>query len=157
MVSKARQDTIAVKHLAKPAQPAWSSLFAFTTGKHKISLLSAMFFSIVVALIAPAFSILLGRIFNQFAAFGAETTSNSTFRSTIVNHSKILAGLGLVAWLLNGCFFLSWLAFGELQGQEVRNRLFHGLASRDCAWFDRQESGRIANLLPRLQTYVLKI
>jgi ATP-binding cassette subfamily B (MDR/TAP) protein 1 len=62
-----------------------------------------------------------------------------------------LVGLGSASWLLNGGYFMLWLAFGELQAKSVREKLFDGMLEKDMEWYDMRKNG-IGALVPRFQT-----
>ncbi len=147
---KAREVTRRHSETSKP-RPRWRSLFAFTTKKHTLPLCLALLLSMGSGIVSPLLAIFLGRIFDAFTNFGSGTLGEDEFRNDISTYSSYLAGLGLASWLLNGTFFMSWLAFGEVQARTCRGRIFNGLLDKPTEWYDTKKSG-IGALVPRLQT-----
>ncbi len=129
----------------------WRSLFNFTTKKHGIPLLFALILSVASGIIIPALAIFLGGIFDSFTSFGAGTLSGSGLVKKVSIDGLALVGLGSASWLLNGGYFMLWLAFGELQAKSVRDKLFDGMLEKDMEWYDMRKNG-IGALLPRFQT-----
>lgn len=132
-------------------QPNSKSLLAFTTGKHHLVLTSAGILSLASGFVNPALAIFLGKVFDEFSAFGAGNLSAAQLRQDVTNYSIFLAALGIVAWTLNACFFATWLAFGELQAKAAQSCVFTGLAARSITWYDMRKQG-IGAMIPRLQT-----
>lgn len=129
----------------------WRSLFNFTTMRHGVPLLFAMIFSIASGIVIPALALFLGAIFDSFTKFGAGTLSGSDLVKKVSIDGLALVGLGSASWLLNGGYFMLWLAFGELQAKSVRDKLFDGMLEKDMEWYDMRKNG-IGALLPRFQT-----
>ena len=132
-------------------QARWRSLFRFTTRAHYIPLLLGLLLSICSGIIIPALSIFLGRLFDSFTDFGAGRLSGPGLVSKVSRNAIYLVGLGSASWLLNGCYFMSWLVFGELQAKSVRDKLFDGLLQKDMEWYDLRKAG-VGAMIPRLQT-----
>jgi ATP-binding cassette, subfamily B (MDR/TAP), member 1 len=131
----------------------WSSLLAFTTSAHVLPLVLGLLLSAAAGVIEPATAILLGRLFDSFSGFGAGTLTASDLTDNISMYAIYLLALGSASWLLQGGYFMFWLAFGELQAKSVRDRLFDGMLQKDMAWFDTQKGG-FEGIFPRLQSYV---
>ena len=129
----------------------WTSLFNFTSKSHLFPLLAALALSIATGIIVPALALFLGQVFDSFTAFGAGAISGSTLVRKVSKNAIALAGLGCASWLLNGCYFMAWLVFGELQAKSVRNKLFDGMLQKDMEWYDMRKAG-VGALIPRLQT-----
>jgi len=129
----------------------WRSLFSFTTKRHVFPLLVAIIFSIASGIVIPALALFLGGVFDSFTNFGAGTLSASELVKKVSWDGLALVGLGSASWLLNGGYFMLWLAFGELQAKSVRDKLFDGMLEKDMEWYDMRKNG-IGALLPRFQT-----
>ncbi len=128
----------------------WRTLFNFTTKQHASTLLLALTLSLASGIVVPIQAVFLGRIFLAFTSFGATSLDQSEFRDEVVKYCVYLCALGAASWLVDGLYFTSWLAFGELQGQSARLKLFSDMLEKDMAWFDLRKNG-IGALLPRLQ------
>ncbi|GAP84432.2 hypothetical protein SAMD00023353_0702560 [Rosellinia necatrix] len=63
----------------------------------------------------------------------------------------LLAVVGGAGFLVNFGFMCSWIAFGELQAKNIRDRMFRGLLKKEMEWFDTQPDG-ISSLLVKTQT-----
>ena len=130
---------------------SWRSLFNFTAKSHLFPLLAALALSVASGIIIPALALFLGKVFDSFTAFGAGSISGSSLIRKVSKNTVALAGLGCASWLLNGCYFMGWLVFGELQAKSVRDRLFDGMLQKDMEWYDMRKAG-VGALMPRLQT-----
>ena len=130
---------------------SWRSLFNFTSRSHLFPLLAALALSVASGIIIPALAVFLGLVFDSFTDFGAGTISGSSLIGKVSKNAIALAGLGSASWLLNGCYFMAWLVFGELQAKNVRDRLFDGMLQKDMEWYDMRKAG-VGALIPRLQT-----
>lgn len=124
----------------------WRALFFFTTKSH----LTCMFVGLAAALaaggIAPAQSYLLGKAFNAFT----NSSSPSAVLKSVTNYTVYLAALGVGSWVVHFVFFSAWLAFGELQANSARERLFLGMLSKDIEWYDMRKTG-VGAMIPRIQ------
>lgn len=129
----------------------WRSLFSFATKRHGLPLLFAIILSIASGIVIPALALFLGSIFDSFTKFGAGMLSASDLVKRVSWDGLALVGLGSASWLLNGGYFVLWLAFGELQAKSVRDKLFDGMLEKDMEWYDMRKNG-IGALLPRFQT-----
>ncbi|KAG9926134.1 putative ABC transporter, partial [Aureobasidium melanogenum] len=127
----------------------WRALFFFTTKSH----LTCLFIGIAAALaaggITPAQSYLLGKAFNAFT----NSNSPSAVLSSVTNYTIYLVALGVGSWLVHSVFFSAWLAFGELQANSARERLFLGMLDKEIEWYDMRKNG-IGALIPRLQAQI---
>ena len=135
----------------KARRAGWRSLFNFTRKKHAITLALALILSVTSGVIIPALAIFLGSVFDSFTNFGAGKLSGSALLRKVSLDALALVGLGSASWLLNGGYFMLWLAFGELQAKSVREKLFDGMLEKDMEWYDMRKNG-IGALVPRFQT-----
>ncbi|PYI22303.1 ABC a-pheromone efflux pump AtrD [Aspergillus violaceofuscus CBS 115571] len=119
----------------------WLSLFSFTTGKHAPTLIGGVVLALVASLPTPVFSILLGQIFNEFTLFGGQEITNHDLIRTTTKYCVRLAVLGAISWICNGCYYVLFVIFGELQVANARTELFDGLLRRDQEWFETQQDG----------------
>ena len=136
--------------LAKP-KAGWKALFAFTTRRHATPLGVAIGLAVASGIIPPAFAILLGKIFDQFTDFGAQRLTPSEFEHKIANLSTYVTVVGAASFILNGCFYMVWVIFGELQAQVCRTKIFEGLSQKSIEWYDMRKSGAGA-LITRIQS-----
>ncbi|KAI5837635.1 P-loop containing nucleoside triphosphate hydrolase protein [Morchella snyderi] len=134
-----------------PHNHSWSSLFTFTNRKHILPLTAAVFFALLNGLVIPTTAIILGRLFNAFATFGAGLIPANELVDQVRVFAIQLAALGTASWCLGGAFYASWGLFGELQAVGARERLFEGLVDKDMQWYDTRRNG-VAGLLARVQT-----
>ncbi|PYH79389.1 ABC a-pheromone efflux pump AtrD [Aspergillus uvarum CBS 121591] len=119
----------------------WLSLFSFTSGKHAPTLIGGVVLALVASLPTPVFSILLGQIFNEFTLFGGQEITNHDLIRTTTKYCVRLAVLGAISWICNGCYYVLFVIFGELQVANARTELFDGLLRRDQEWFETQQDG----------------
>lgn len=132
-------------------KPSWHSLFLFTSRTHGGSIAIALFSTLLSSLLKPASAILYGKIFSDLTKYGAGTANRHDTLHGISRWCIALVALGAVAWMVEGTFLLSWMAFGELQAKSARERLFVGMLNKEMGWYDLQEDG-IESLLIRIQT-----
>ncbi|RAL16015.1 ABC transporter ATP-binding protein [Aspergillus homomorphus CBS 101889] len=124
-----------------PPDSGWLSLFSFTTAKHAPTLLGGIVVAIIASLPTPAFSILLGQIFNDFTLFGGRAITSHDLIHSTAKYCVRLATLGAISWICNGFYYTLFVIFGELQAANARTELFDGLLKRDQEWFETQQDG----------------
>ncbi|RDW81334.1 ABC transporter ATP-binding protein [Aspergillus mulundensis] len=113
----------------------------FTTRKHVLALAVATITCFFASFTIPFFSIILGQVFDEYTNFGrGEITSQDLVRRVVRLCIEFLT-LGVYAWFFNGIYFVLFVAFGELQAANARNRLFEGLLKKDQRFFEEQEEG----------------
>ncbi|KAG9669419.1 putative ABC transporter, partial [Aureobasidium melanogenum] len=127
----------------------WRALFFFTTKSHLTCLLIGLAAALAAGGITPAQSYLLGKAFNAFT----NSNSPSAVLSSVTNYTIYLVALGVGSWLVHFVFFSAWLAFGELQANSARERLFLGMLDKEIEWYDIRKNG-IGALIPRLQAQI---
>lgn len=144
-MSKSRPDS----HGGDPVQSennpiskaSWKSLFSFTTSKHLPVLITGSIFALLAGCITPVLAVLLGNIFNTFTSFGAGQLNADTLRSKIITNCLGMVGLGGAGLVLNGAYFMVFVAFGEFQASAIRRRVFNALLKRDIEWFEAHKEG----------------
>ena len=136
------------------SQANWFSLLSFTTRYHLGVFSAAICLSIAAGVIEPVFAILLGDIFDQFTSYGSSSIQQDTFQAKIRVYCLYAMFIGLASWLLNACFFCTWLTFGELQARCCRVKLFEALLCNSITWYDLLEAGN-ASLASRLHSCVV--
>ncbi|KAK6538703.1 hypothetical protein TWF694_010278 [Orbilia ellipsospora] len=117
----------------------WASYFAFTRKDHGFVLFFGVASAVVSAAVLPLSSILLGRIFGEFAAVAREEILADELLPNLTRwiiYYLILAGGG---WLSYGLFYCSWIWYGELQAQSARKVLYDALMAKELEWFDNTE------------------
>lgn len=134
-----------------PHKSSWIMLFSFTKWSHVWTLITALTSASLVAGIKTVLAVLLGKVFDVFADFGAGTQSASTTISHISTLCLVLFGLGAGNWFANTLFLATWIVFGELQAASARLELYDNLLLREMSWFDSLDQG-IASLMTRIQT-----
>ncbi|PGH04541.1 hypothetical protein AJ79_07067 [Helicocarpus griseus UAMH5409] len=131
----------------------WASLFFFTTKRHVAFLVLGSLFTVGAGGLVPVLALLLGRIFDAFSKFGEGSLTTDKLMHDISANCIYLLALGMIIWLLQTGHFAFWVAFGELQAKQAREKCFVGLLKRGIGWFEMKKDG-ISALLPRLQTQI---
>jgi ATP-binding cassette subfamily B (MDR/TAP) protein 1 len=111
----------------------------------------ALVLTLASALFRPTAAVFFGKIFSILTRFGA---GNATAQDTLHGVAKwctALVGLGGIAWVVEGIFLSSWMAFGESQAKYVRHEMFEGMLDKEMEWYDSRQDG-IGSLLIRIQT-----
>ncbi|KAF2795693.1 P-loop containing nucleoside triphosphate hydrolase protein [Melanomma pulvis-pyrius CBS 109.77] len=134
-------------------QVGWKALFGFTTKKHIPVLLVALFCATVSALTLPAFAVVYGLIFRQFASFGSGEITGTVLLRNASKYCTYLTALAAINWFSNSLYFAMYLTFGELQASNARNRIYDALLRKDMAWYDTRRSG-ITAFLPAIQSQI---
>lgn len=124
----------------------WKALFFFTTKSHLTCLFVGLAAALTAGGITPAQSYLLGKAFNAFT----NSDSPSAVLTSVTKYAIYLLALGVGSWIVHFVFFSAWLAFGELQANSARERLFLGMLDKEIEWYDMRKNG-IGALIPRLQ------
>lgn len=121
--------------------PSWKSLFSFTTRRHLPTLIIGSILALLAGCVTPALAIFLGNVFDAFTSFGAGQVAVGGLRSKIIASCFGMLGLGAAGWFLNSAYFAVFVAFGELQASNIRNKVFSELIQRDIEWFEAQQEG----------------
>jgi ATP-binding cassette subfamily B (MDR/TAP) protein 1 len=129
----------------------WKALLSFTTRKHIPILCLAFFCATVAALTLPAFAVVYGLVFRQFASFGSGQMTGPELLRNASKYCTYLTALAAINWFANSIYFASYLTFGELQASSARNRVYKALLQKDIAWYDMRKSG-ITAFLPSVQS-----
>lgn len=125
---------------------SWKALFSFTTKSHLTCLAIALSATLATGGIAPAQSYLTGQAFNAFTT--SSSTSNPLER--ISKYALYMVAVGLGSWLIHFIMSSAWFAFGELQANSARNRLYLAMLEKEIGWYDMRKNG-IGAMIPRLQ------
>jgi ATP-binding cassette, subfamily B (MDR/TAP), member 1 len=134
-----------------PATASVKHLFAFTKRQHAGTLSTAIVAAIVTGGLKTTLAVVLGKIFEVIAQFGAGMLEDRQALSQVSTWCVVLCALGGGVWLSNASFLALWITFGELQAKSVRNLVFGSVLGKEMAWFDTQSNG-IASLLVRIET-----
>ena len=129
----------------------WRDLFNYTSKTHSVTLLFALIISVASGLIVPALALFFGKIFNYFTSFGEGQISRLDLKQDVSRYVCYLVGLGCASGLLNACFYMLWMIFGELQAKGARENLFNGMIEKEMEWYDRRTAG-ISTHSSRLQS-----
>ncbi|KAL2870203.1 ABC transporter ATP-binding protein [Aspergillus lucknowensis] len=116
-------------------------LLNFATRKHVPALVAGVFCTFVASFTVPLFSVLLGKIFNQFTLFGGGDITGQILTQRVSSSCILLVGLGAIGWFWNGIYLILFVAFGELQAASARDKLFEGLLKKDQRFFEEQQEG----------------
>ncbi|KAJ0421567.1 P-loop containing nucleoside triphosphate hydrolase protein [Aspergillus carlsbadensis] len=116
-------------------------LLNFTTSKHVPTLVVGVLCTFVASFTVPLFSVLLGAIFNQFTLFGGGEITGQVLIQQVSSYAILLLGLGALGWFWNGFYFILFVAFGELQAANARDKLFNGLLKKNQRFFEEQDEG----------------
>ncbi|KAL4902276.1 hypothetical protein BDW74DRAFT_181123 [Aspergillus multicolor] len=113
----------------------------FTTRRHAPLLAAAIITCFLASFTVPSFSIILGEVFDEYTNFGrGKITSEDLFQRVVRRCIEFLV-LGALAWFFNGLYFVLFVAFGELQAANARDRLFEGLLKKNQRYFEEQDEG----------------
>ncbi|RDL31099.1 Bile salt export pump [Venustampulla echinocandica] len=137
-------------------QVSWRSLFGFTQRHHTLSAVFAIASSVAAGVPQPLAAIFYGRIFFALTSYGGGNSSSQETLKSISLWCIALTALGVAAWVLQGASLSSWMVFGELQAQSVRNQMFEGMLDKDIGWYDLRKEG-IGSLLIRIQTQIREL
>ena len=129
----------------------WKDLFNYTSKTHSVILVLALIISVASGMIVPALALFFGKIFDYFTRFGAGQINGHDLKQDVSSYARYLVGLGCVSGLLNACFYLLWMVFGELQAKGAREKLFKGMIEKEMEWYDRLAAG-ISTQSSRLQS-----
>ena len=129
----------------------WHDLFNYTSKTHSITLIFALIISVASGLIVPALALFFGKIFNYFTSFGEGQISRLELKQDVSKYACYLVALGCASGLLNACFYMLWMVFGELQAKGARENLFNGMIKKEMEWYDRRTAG-ISTHSSRLQS-----
>ncbi|KAH8816354.1 ABC transporter-like protein [Xylogone sp. PMI_703] len=132
------------------------SLFGFTTRSHAPSLIAAIIFTIIAAVIKPAGAIFFGKIFSSLTAFAEGSIDAHSALHDISNWCIGLGVLGGALWLFLGLFLSSWMVFGELQAMNIREQMFVSMIDKDIEWYDLLDDG-ISSFTVRIQTQLREL
>lgn len=129
----------------------WHDLFNYTSKTHSVTLAFALIISVASGLIVPALALFFGKIFNYFTSFGEGQISSLELKQDVSRYACYLVALSCASGLLNACFYMLWMIFGELQAKGARENLFNGMIEKEMEWYDRRTAG-ISTHSSRLQS-----
>uniref|UniRef100_A0A060TCP8 ARAD1D37796p n=1 Tax=Blastobotrys adeninivorans TaxID=409370 RepID=A0A060TCP8_BLAAD len=113
------------------------SLFSFTVAKDAKTLAPALLFTIAGAIIPPALSILLGKVFDALSGFGTGQLSSDQFMEKVVSAVIGIVSLGIGSVAVGWMMVTLWCRFSDSQSQRVQRAVFSNFLSRDMSWFDQ--------------------
>lgn len=129
----------------------WRSLFLFMERRHLFILIPGLSLTAVSGAAKPVSTIFLGRIFDELAAFGRVPNHEDDLLSNVSKWCLALTILGAGATVVNSCFFILWLRYGETQARCARQKLFAGMLAKEMEWYDMRSDG-VSSLLVRIET-----
>ena len=129
----------------------WHDLFNYTSKTHSVTLVLALIISVASGMIVPALALFFGKIFDYFTSFGGGQISGLDLKQDVSRYACYLVGLGCASGILNACFYMLWMIFGELQAKGAREKLFNGMIEKEMEWYDRRTAG-ISTHSSRLQS-----
>jgi ATP-binding cassette subfamily B (MDR/TAP) protein 1 len=118
------------------------NLFVFTPPSHIPLLLGSILTAAAVAAAKTLYAVLLGRIFDLVARFGAGGIGpEDDFLGQVARWCLVLCLLGLGVCVFAGTDMAMWVASSELRARNARRDVFSALLHREMAWFDLREEG----------------
>jgi ATP-binding cassette subfamily B (MDR/TAP) protein 1 len=134
-------------------------LYRFYTHADLPLLIPALGASIASGILIPAFTILLGRIFAEFADFSAGNISADQLEHEVTLLVIGVCIVGAAAWALGWAHMALWLAFGENVAKRAREQILKGLMEKSMTWYDEKltNNGVSGNMnkavkyIPRIQ------
>lgn len=129
-----------------------SSLFSFFPNSCAFYyLLIACLATVASGLVAPAMSVVIGKIFESLLKFDLETYEKNVLRAEVEGFIWYLVGLGIGAFISNGVLNVMWQRCADLQAKRARECVFEGLMARELEWFDKRKHG-VGAMLTQIQT-----
>ncbi|KAJ6161456.1 ABC transporter integral membrane type 1 [Penicillium chermesinum] len=129
-------------HGTKPTiRTSWKSLATFTASQHVPVLALGTLFALLAGCVTPVLAVLLGNMFDAFTSFGAGHSNANSLRSTMITNCLGMVGLAGAGLVLNGAYFMVFVAFGEIQASVIRDKVFEELLKRDVEWFEAHKEG----------------
>lgn len=121
------------------------SLFSFTVAKDVKTLAPALLFTVAGAIIPPALSILLGKVFDALSGFGTGQLTSDRFMEKVVSSVIGIVSLGIGSVAVGWMMVTLWCRFSDSQSQRAQRAIFSNFLSREMSWFD-ENSGVIGLL-----------
>ncbi|KAK4132745.1 P-loop containing nucleoside triphosphate hydrolase protein [Trichocladium antarcticum] len=129
-------------HDPKPtAKSTFRHLVTFTPPAHYPFLGLALGTAAAVAACRTAYAVVLGKIFQAVAAFGAGALPADVFLAEVARWCVWLCGLGAAVWVFASLDVVAWVVGGELRARVVRGRVFGGLVGCGVGWFEGRAEG----------------
>ncbi|WVN89031.1 uncharacterized protein L203_104247 [Cryptococcus depauperatus CBS 7841] len=125
-----------------PVKPRFRRLFAFTQSRDFFcTLLPAIIFSVLSALIQPYMSIVIGDAFAIFAAYPmlaslATQADRAAFKEGVGKTSTKLVVAGILACVFNYFKGVMWTRYGEFVADKLRMRFYNSVQAKSMKWFD---------------------
>lgn len=124
-----------------PPTPSVRLLFSLLPRRDLyLVLFPAFLLSVFAGVVAPFMTLVLGNVFNTFAAFARIESPTSSDRANL-KHDIAISALELLA-LAAGSLALSsltsffWILTGERNSLVIRRKVYASVSSREMAWFD---------------------
>ncbi|KAM7191702.1 putative ABC transporter expressed in the mitochondrial inner membrane [Naviculisporaceae sp. PSN 640] len=130
---------------------SFRDLFAFTRLRHVPVMVSALATASLVAAGRTAYAVLLGKVFEVVALWGAGSLNPDDFLSQITQWSIYFVILGVGMWIISSIDIALWVITGELRAKTAREVLFDSLANKPTAWYDLRMNG-MASLMVGMHT-----
>lgn len=145
-----------LKHADEKPNPvvhrsSFRDLFAFTRPRHVVVIFCALATSMLVAGGRTTYAVLLGKVFEVVAQWGAGTLDPEEFQSQITQWSVYFVLLGAAMWLVCSVDIALWVVTGELRARTAREILFSSLLGKSTAWYDLRMDG-MASLMVGVHT-----
>ena len=130
---------------------SFKDLFAFTRPRHVLVICCALATSLLVAAGRTTYAVLLGKVFEVVAQWGAGSLDPVDFLSQITQWSIYFVLLGAAMWLVCSIDIALWVVTGELRARTAREILFSSLLGKSTAWYDLRMDG-MASLMVGIHT-----
>lgn len=149
------QSTVNFEAEQKPStstkRSSLKDLFAFARLRHVPVMVSALATASLVAAGRTAYAVLLGKVFEVVALWGAGSLDSHDFLSQITQWSIYLVVLGVGMWLISTVDIALWVITGELRARTAREILFSSLLNKSTRWYDLRING-MASLMVGVHT-----
>lgn len=116
--------------------PSYRGLYRFCNTADLALLLPAVAVSIASGTLVPAFTILLGKIFQKFGSFSSGQISARDLEPQVTPFVVGICIVGAAAWGLGWAHMALWLAFGENTARRAREQIMKGLLEKNMTWYD---------------------
>ena len=91
----------------------WRHMFASARASHAPVLLLTLLLTLISGVAVPAFSFLLGLVFNTFSEHGSGQIDRVQRKANVDRNIEYLVALGVLDLFSHGEFYAAWVLFGE--------------------------------------------
>ncbi|KAL2195012.1 P-loop containing nucleoside triphosphate hydrolase protein [Corynascus similis CBS 632.67] len=143
--------------VATTAKSSFQDLFTFTQARHVPLLTASISTAALVAAGRTTYVVLLGRIFNVVARFGAGVVQPADLLTQIAGWAVWMCVLGVGMWAVSTVNIAAWVVAGELRARTARSELFSRLLmGKEVGWFEAREEG-VSGLTVSVATHIREL